>query len=193
MTVAWLEGPAVEPVGIEEARAFLRLDGEEEDAALAAFLKAAREVCEAFTGLVLIATRFRETRAFDPAETRGVPWSAWRSVRLSRGPLRQVEAVTLIGRDGTRTALGSADYTVEEDARGLACLRMTFLPPAGARLETDYQAGLGAEPAGVPEALRLGILRLAAHLYSHRDSPDDAGPPLAVAALWRPFRIGRLA
>lgn len=193
MTVAWLEGPAVEPVGIEEARAFLRLDGEEEDAALAAFLKAAREVCEAFTGLVLIATRFRETRAFDPAETRGVPWSAGRSVRLSRGPLRQVEAVTLIGRDGTRTALGSADYTVEEDARGLACLRMTFLPPAGARLETDYQAGLGAEPAGVPEALRLGILRLAAHLYSHRDSPDDAGPPLAVAALWRPFRIGRLA
>lgn len=192
MTVLQLEGPAVEPVSVSEARAYLRLDGTEDDAALAAFLKAARELCEAFTGLVLIATRFQETQAFVTLPGTPVPWTASRTVRLSKRPLRQVAALTLISADGTRTPLSPTDYTVEEDPHGAARLRMTFLPPAGARVEADYWAGLGADWNTVPEALRTGILRLAAHLYAHRDNPADSGPPLAVAALWRPYRIGRL-
>jgi len=194
MAVTWLEGPALEPVSVSEARMFLRIDGTEEDAGLAAFLKVARELCEAFTGLVLIATRFQEIRAFDIAQNRGsAPWSAGRGVMLTKGPVRQVVAATLVSADGTRTALSASDYALEEDARGGAWLRMAFLPPMQARLEVDYWAGLGADWNAVAEALRQGILRLAAHLYSHRDRPDDTGPPLAVAALWRPFRKGRLA
>jgi len=193
MAVTWLEGPAVEPVSVNEARVYLRIEGTEEDAGLAAFLKVARELCEAFTGLVLIATRYSETKPFDVMDNGGVPWSAGRCVRLAKGPLRQIKTATLIGRDGTRTTLGPHDFDIAEDARGQTLLRMTFLPPAGASLEVDYWAGLGTDWNGVPEALRQGILRLAAHLYCHRDRPDDNGPPLAVAALWRPFRRGRLA
>jgi len=193
MTVTWLEGPAVEPVSVNEARAYLRIEGTEEDAGLAAFLKVARELCEAFTGLVLIATRYAETTPLVAMESGGVPWSAGRCVRLSKGPLRQIMAATLVSRDGTRTPLGAQDYELGENARGQAQLRMTFVPPAGASLEVDYWAGLGVDWNGVPEALRQGILRLAAHLYAHRDRADDNGPPLAVAALWRPFRLGRLA
>lgn len=193
MSVKWLEGPLAEPVSLNEARAYLRIEGGEEDAGLASFLKAARELCEAFTGLVLISTRFCETRPFDMAQNCGVPWSAGRTMRLGKMPLRQIMTATLVSRDGTRTALGPHDFEIAEDGRGQALLRMTFLPPAGSSLEVDYWAGLGADWNDVPEALRQGILRLAAHLYAHRDRPDDNGPPLAVAALWRPFRAGRLA
>lgn len=193
MTVTTLEGPAVEPVSLNEARRYLRIEGTEEDASLAGFLKVARELCEAFTGQVLVATRFLELKPFDVLQTGGVPWSASRSVRLSRMPLRQIMSATLVSRDGTRTALGAHDFDIAEDARGSTLLRMTFLPPAGASLEVNYWAGMGNDWNGVPEALRQGILRLAAHLYAHRDRPGDSGPPLAVAALWRPFRVRRLA
>ena len=42
------------------------------------------------------------------------------------------------------------------------------------------------------EALRLGIIRLVAHLYTHRDRDDVGGVPTAVVALWRPWRRMRL-
>lgn len=193
MAVTRLEGPAAEPVSVNEARAYLRIEGTEDDAGLAGFLKVARELCEAFTGQVLVATRFSEVKPFEATHDSRVPWSAGRCMRLSKAPLRQIMSATLIGRDGARTALGPQDFDIAENARGQTLLRMTFLPPAGASLEVDYWAGMGGDWNGVPEALRQGILRLAAHLYAHRDRPDDTGPPLAVAALWRPFRLGRLA
>jgi len=50
---------------------------------------------------------------------------------------------------------------------------------------------LGAPPdADPPAPVVQGVVRLAAHLYAHRD--DEAGPPAAVAALWRPYRQLRL-
>jgi uncharacterized phiE125 gp8 family phage protein len=51
---------------------------------------------------------------------------------------------------------------------------------------------MATDPNGLPEALRHGIVRLAAHLYSHRDEAEQAGPPAAVTALWRPWRRLRL-
>lgn len=53
-----------------------------------------------------------------------------------------------------------------------------------------------AEWADLPEAVRHGIIRLAAHLYRERDRDGDGAPvapPAAVAALWRPWRAMRLA
>jgi hypothetical protein len=46
----------------------------------------------------------------------------------------------------------------------------------------------------LPEGIRQGALRLAAHQYRERDvdAPQPV-PPAAVAALWRPWRRMRLA
>ncbi len=40
----------------------------------------------------------------------------------------------------------------------------------------------------MPEAVRLGVVRMAAHLFAHRDDPEAAALPGAVSALWRPWR-----
>jgi hypothetical protein len=46
----------------------------------------------------------------------------------------------------------------------------------------------------IPQALRHGAIRLAAHLYRERDGePGTATPPPSVAALWRPWRRLHLA
>ena len=55
-------------------------------------------------------------------------------------------------------------------------------------------AGLAADWAGLPDGLRHGVIRLAAHHYRERDAASAAAsPPAAVAALWRPWRAMRLA
>ena len=58
------------------------------------------------------------------------------------------------------------------------------------RVAICYTAGLAASWTGLPEALRHGVLRLAASQYRVRDNDGLAGtvPPAAVAALWRPWR-----
>jgi hypothetical protein len=61
-----------------------------------------------------------------------------------------------------------------------------------AALETceDFTGETLAEAwADVPQGLRHGAIRLAAHLYRRRDDEADVStPPAAVAALWRPWR-----
>lgn len=63
----------------------------------------------------------------------------------------------------------------------------TLVAAAEGMAERFLGAALDPVP---PPAVVQGIIRLAAHLYAHRD--DDAGPPAAVAALWRPYRQMRL-
>lgn len=44
----------------------------------------------------------------------------------------------------------------------------------------------------LPQPLRHGIIRHAAHQYRERDAGPAETPPAAVAALWRPYRRIRL-
>lgn len=52
-----------------------------------------------------------------------------------------------------------------------------------------------AEWADQPQAIRHGIIRLAAHLFSQRgtDAAPPVAPPVAIVALWRPWRQLHLA
>jgi len=169
----------VEPVTVNELKAFLRVDGAGEDALLAAFLRSARAMCEAFTGRILIERDFTEVVA-GGSDGR----------RLSAKPVIRVDAVERVEPDGTATALAADEWTLVIAADGTG--RITA-GAEGERLRVRYPAGLGPDWNAAPEALRQGILRLAAHFYSSRDAAGDPGPPAAVAALWRPWRLLRLA
>ena len=48
--------------------------------------------------------------------------------------------------------------------------------------------------ADLPESLRHGVVRLAAHHFRQRESDSTLlMPPAAIAALWRPWRRMRVA
>jgi uncharacterized phiE125 gp8 family phage protein len=154
--------------------------GMEEDALVARAVGSAAELCEQFTGEVLLARSFSETLAASAAWTR-----------LGRAPVRAILGVERIV-DGVAAALPAGAYSVDIDAGGRGWVRVS--DPGAARLiRIAYSAGLAAEWSGAPEALRQGIIRLAAHLYTHRADAEASGPPAAVTALWRPFRRMRLA
>jgi uncharacterized phiE125 gp8 family phage protein len=172
--LAELEPPAAEPVSVAELKTFLRLSGSEEDALLAAFLRTGRAMCEAFTRLTLMQRSFAET--LGGAGPR----------RLTASPVTQVTWVETLTPDGATAAIPPAMWSVTVDPDGVA----TIGAPAADRdrLRVQYRAGLSPDWNGIPEPLRQGVIRLAAHLFANRDGSGDLGPPAAVAALWRPWR-----
>ena len=107
--------------------------------------------------------------------------------------MQAVTWVEGIPATGARFALAAADYAVDLDADGGASFRLV---QAGAaeRVAVRFTAGLAAAWTDLPESLRHGVLRLAAHHYRQRESDTpQAMPPAAVAALWRPWRRVRVA
>lgn len=193
----------VEPVGLGELKAYLRFDDASEDALLAGLLHSARALCEAFTRVWLVQRGAVETVVAVPPVVRGYPSQsalnlAWASVsarspsgaRLQGAPVVAVGLVEAIDPGGGARTLTPDAYVVGYDADRVA--RVATTDPTAAQLRVTYTAGMAADWNGVPEPLRQGIVRLAAHMWTNRDGADEAGPPAVVAALWRPWRQVRI-
>ncbi len=168
------------PVGLAELKADARIATSEEDALLAGFARAATDLCEQFTGTLLISRPVSEV----------VPASAaW--TRLGAAPVRSIETLSALGVGEAATVLPAEAYAIDIDAAGDGWVRLTEAR-SEKRLKVTYVAGLAVDGNGVPEALRQGIVRLALHSYARRDASEPAPPPAAVIALWRQWRRLRL-
>lgn len=164
-----------------QAKAYLRLDSTEDDALIDQLVADAAALAEAFTAQrLLIRTGVEQV----PAQ------SSW--TRISTAPVRALVSVEALTGDGAAQAVPASAYQLDVTAEGDGWVRVMG-PIAGPRLRLTLLAGLAANWAALPEPVRLGILRLTAHSYSHRDAAQDAGPPAAVAALLRPWRRMRVA
>ena len=174
--------PVLSPAALGELKQWLAISMPGDDAALMALLRAALETCEAFTGLMPLAAECEEV----------LPASAvWQA--LATRPVQAVTGVEGIPAEGARFALAPEDYAIELDADGGALVRVLRQGAAG-RVAVRFTAGIAAEWAELPDGLRHGVLRLAAHHYRERESGSArALPPAAVAALWRPWRRMRVA
>ena len=179
MGVTTSEIPAL-PVALAELKSFLRISVSEEDALLAGLVRAAGELCEAFTGRALI----------DRAVVEVMPPLTGR-IRLSAGPVRSIDGVATVDETGTETPLGADAFTADVGAGGEG--RVTLHGPTDPkRMRVHYRVGMAADWNGVPEMLRHGIIRLAAQYYLRRGESGEAEVPAAVTALWRPWRRLRL-
>ena len=179
MGVITAEAPPL-PVALDEVKAHLRVSVSDEDALLAGLARAAADMCEAFTGRALIEREVSEMLG----AARG-----W--MRLGAGPVRAILGVEALAQDGETSALAAQDYAVDIDAAGDGWVRLAGAGEA-TRIRVSYRAGMAADPNGIPEALRHGIVRLTAYLYMVRDRAEEGGPPAAITALWRPWRRLRL-
>ena len=165
----------------EEAKAYLRIHGTDEDALTARLIRSAAELAERFTGRTLVAREFTEVLRAS---------AAWQ--RLAASPVRAILGVETWPVEGTAAALPAEAYTVDIDAAGEGWVRLTA-PVDAPRVRVRFEAGLAMGWAELPEPLPQGAVWLAAHLYTHRDDAGGAGPPAAVRALWRPYRKLRIA
>jgi uncharacterized phiE125 gp8 family phage protein len=107
--------------------------------------------------------------------------------------VQAVTGVEGLSAGGTRITLAADAYAIELEADGGAMVRIVRRDTAE-RIVVRFTAGLAADWTELPDALRHGVLRLAAHHYRQRDADSArAMPPAAVAALWRPWRRLRVA
>lgn len=166
-------------VSVDEAKALLRVAGSEEDALIAGMIRSATDLCEAFCGRLWIARPVTEL-----LDGSGFGAPGWR--RLDAFPVRSIGGVERVLADGGTEPLPVESYAVDVDASGAGWVRIGL--PEGGQIRVTLSAGEAADWNGVPEAVRAGIVRLAAHLYTFRDAASDPGPPAAVSALWRPWR-----
>lgn len=173
--------PAVLPSSaLAELKQWLGITTAIDDAPLARLLAAALDTCEAFIGAMPI-----EATCEEVIDAQG----GWQN--LATRPVQAIAAVERLATDGTRTALAPTSWEADLDADDAGKLRLSG---TAARVAVRFTAGLAPDWDALPESLRHGVVRLAAHQHRERES-NGAGPlpPASVAALWRPWRRLRLA
>ncbi|WP_022682166.1 head-tail connector protein [Sphingobium bisphenolivorans] len=155
-----------------ELKAWLRIGSDDEDGVLERLLASATGLCEQFIGQWLIVREASETAGAD---------GTWQ--RLSGRPV-----VAILGVEAQGSALAADAYAIDIDAAGDGWVRVR--PDVG-MATVRYHAGMAQDAEGLPDAIRQGIVRLAAEHFGARDG-QVATPPAVVSALWRPWRRMRL-
>ncbi len=174
--------PVLSSAALTELKQWLGISTARDDAPLAALLASAVEICEAFTGAMPL-----EAECEELLSGRG----GWQ--RLATRPVQAITALYGVAADGGRSELAAEAFDVELDADGGGRVRITA-PLSTSRVAVRFTAGLAPDWEALPDALRHGIVRLAAHQHRERETSGAAPlPPAAIAALWQPWRRLRLA
>lgn len=182
--------PATEPLTLSEAKTFLRIDHDTEDAAITDMIKAAREACESFTGLALITRGYSLTLD---------AWPADNCLFLPRPPLASVSAISVLDAAGMPETLDEGSYLVDATGKpGRIVLQDGAVPPDPGRkiagIVIEFTAGYGAAASNVPGALRQGMKQIVSRLYTHRgEETENLLHYSGALTLFHPFRTMRLA
>lgn len=190
--------PAVEPVSLSDAKAWLRAGHGDEDGLINDLIASARARIESEIGLALITQSWRWTLDAWPVRRLS---ACGQAVSFPLRPLLSVEALRTFDRDSASTSVDPAEYRVEggEPGRLIAVLPFSLPRPerAAGGIEIDFTAGFGASGDDVPAPLREALLRLVSDAYSNVERAQSArrgegGLPESIEALLRPWRRARL-
>jgi uncharacterized phiE125 gp8 family phage protein len=186
MSSILLNGPALEPVTLAEAKAWLRVEHDDDDAAIGALAAGARLHVEARTRRALIAQTWRLVLDRWPASGR---------LAIRPAPVRTLDAVRVYDGEGVAHTLDRQGFVLDVAASALTFPPFALAQPgrSAAGIEIDVTAGYGDAADDVPEPLRQAILMLVAHWYENRGVTAAGGAvallPANVAALIAPYRM----
>lgn len=183
-----LSGPPAEPLTRADAKAFLRIDHDAEDALLDALISAARRLVEATCGRILLQQDFAVIR--DAWPTSGV-------IVLPVAPVSALLSATVEDISGGTVAVPDGALVLKgERAPALLQVDLTRVPMPGPRfggITLTVRAGYGEEAADVPADLVQAVRLAVAHFFEHRDGAGaSTALPDQVLALIAPYRVVRL-
>lgn len=194
MILTEVAAPSAAAVPVRAFGEHLRLgtgfaDDGSEDAVLELYLRSAMAAIEARIGRALLA------REFSWSVTR---WREDASQGLPIGPVRSVDAITLVEADGADTAVDPENWSVLRDSQrprlvGRFGRNLPRIPRSG-HAEIRFTAGYGDAWSDVPADLRQAVFLLAAHFYEHRSEGAVSGTmiPFGVLVLIEAYRSTRI-
>lgn len=188
--------PTDEPVSLEEAKTFLRVDHSDEDALISSMVTAAREYCEAFTKRHLV-TRTVKGYADE--------WPVGRTLEMPR-PFSNTTASPIVKYyvegSTSATTLASSVYWVDNQREpGRIVLRETQTwPDASLRsanaVEVTAVTGYGSA-SDVPDGVKQAMKLLVGHWYMNREAvltgTVSKNLELTVEALLSPHKVASIA
>ena len=196
-----------EPLTSAETRAFLRLEDNVETSLVTSLITTARIMVENLTGLVMINTVVKQSLdgvgEYDVPiyeGTRVAPFlTQYKNfIELEKNPVSNVGSVHFYDDSDNQSTWATSNYYVDTVRRPAKIyLRDGGSFPTDLRrangLEVNYTCGFGANATDVPEALRVAMLQLVAHLFEHRGESEDRAVaiPVMVDKLIQPFKILR--
>lgn len=152
MTFKLIQGPAVEPVTLAEAKLAARVDGTEFDALLPSLIKAAREQAEQQLNRSLITQTWELVLDEFPADEIELGWPT----------VQGIVSLSYVNPDGDTVNLDSSLYVLDSEN-----LPGWVLPAAGQSWPATYDtvnavrvrflAGYGEDGSSVPEAIKTWI------------------------------------
>jgi hypothetical protein len=177
-------GPAAEPVILQEAKNWTKIDTTDDDALLASLITAATQSAEEFRRRSLISQTWKFTldlpycRSFDLAEgVYDLPVSALygelpQSVALPKGPLQSVSSVKTYDTSNNESTYSSSNYFVDAAGDRLV-LNETAVWPSPLRdraaVAINYVAGYGDTSSAIPMPIKTAILMHVKKMYDCRD------------------------
>lgn len=179
MRARQISEPAIEPLGLDEAKTQLRVDGTTEDAHILALISAVRVEAET------IARRAFVTQTWD------LTLDAWPSasvIELPYPPLQSVISITYIDSDNVTHTMATSDYFVDIDGDpGRVCLAHGAAWPGGtlrprAAIKIRFVAGW-SDPYQVPANYRQAMLLGLSAYYENRGDAEMKLPEAAINLL----------
>ncbi len=190
VTPVLIIGPAIEPVSLSEAKAWLKLDSADEDGIVTALVTAARSSVEAASRRLLISQTWR--LVLDA-------WPAGGIVRVQLSPFKALLAVRSFDINGVATMSDPANFIVDKASEPARIIPVNYVAPVTGRpfagIELDLLLGYGPAATDVPQPLRQAMLLLIALWFENRgDGIGGAGEALPpdIHALVAPFKRPRI-
>jgi uncharacterized phiE125 gp8 family phage protein len=176
MSLKLITAPTTLPVTVAEAKLHCRVDTSADDTLIEAYIKAAVDKCEHYTGRALMAQTWRLTLDEFPE-----------AFELTRIPVASITSVKYFNSAGTETTMSSGDYALDNASD----FNSAYVVPAyggawpTARVQTNavqvnFVAGY-ADAASVPGALKAWILLAVAGMYEYREAYTERELKLGYA------------
>lgn len=192
MALVMTSGPALEPVGLSDAKAHLRVDANDEDTLISSLIVTSRLHIEAALGLALITQSW--SLFLDE-------WPEGTCVRMPMRPLQSVDAVRLYDESENIETLAASGYYVDGKGTPARLVKLGGVGwPQPKRLvngvEIAFTAGYGDAQGDVPAPIRQALMLLIAHWYERREPFEVEGRAVAipkmVSELLMPYRARRI-
>lgn len=161
--------PSIEPVTLAEAKAHLRVDGNDEDALINQLIAVARQALDGRDGLLgraLIQQVWKLTHDRFP-----------RAIEIPLPPLISVDGITYLDADAMTQTIDLGTVTVE----GIGDAAPAILRPVSGTtwpetydhpeaIAITFKAGYGTAAANVPAPIKQAMLLDIAHMFENREA-----------------------
>lgn len=149
MSSILLCGPEIEPVSLDEAKAFLRVDHSDDDDLIAALVVGSRIHVETQTRRALVTQSWRISADAWPGDGR---------MAIRPGPLQELTAARVYDINGAASAIDIQAFVPDRGASVVNFAPWAVPLPGriAAGIELDVTVGYGDAATDVPEPLRRG-------------------------------------